>query len=306
MGSTDPNFTATDGPAPSTFTPLTHDHAGRPIEGRPSMAPAPAAHSAAPEGSWQRQIPTSESPIDRIFHAGFSPSLSYNDERIGDMSPSRAKQVMDELLGDGWLADPTHEQYPLAQKVFHALSLRAAGGQPRGTVGEPTAPPPGVLSPAEQHATTLTPDQQRWAAHWASPADNAAAFQGTHLDAEALAMFDPAAVAVVRVAAARTGAPADAVAEVLATALDLEQGHTRPAKDLGELYQALTRAMGRDGRQVVNQTEDVLERVMRIEPGLRARVEALFQADDRARARAMSPDVVRAIWQVGQRLGWVR
>jgi hypothetical protein len=100
--------------------------------GRAESAPSPPA-----------RIPTSESPIDRIFREGFKGTPSYNGELVADMTPTRARQVMKELLEDDWLGDPTHDEYPRAQRVYHALSIRAAGGQPSG--GAPTTQQAGQL-----------------------------------------------------------------------------------------------------------------------------------------------------------------
>jgi len=285
MGSTDPNAFDPSGPPPSGWTPPAIDHTtGKMI----TNAPAPAPEGPRPRQLSAEALSDRVPALDRIFREGFSPTLSYDGEVIATMSADRARHLMREVLDDPQWSDPLDEKHERAKRVYTALAIRAAGGHPSSQA--PAVPPPGPLSPAEQHAATLSPEHQQWARHWASAADNVTAFAGTHLDAEALGMFDPNAVAVVRVAAARTGAPGDAVAEVLAQVHDFEAGLSRPAQDVRELHDALGRAMGRDGRQVVNQTEDVLERVMRIEPALRPRI----------------PDIIRAIWQVGQRLGWVR
>jgi hypothetical protein len=130
MGSTDPSWIDTSAP-PANFTPASYDASGKMQGGRAEPAPSPPA-----------RIPTSESPIDRIFREGFKATSSYNGELVADMTPTRARQVMNELLEDGWLGDPTHEQYPKAQRVYHALSIRAAGGHPSGAQPPEYAPSP--------------------------------------------------------------------------------------------------------------------------------------------------------------------
>jgi len=132
MGSSDPNWIDTSGPPPQRFTPASYDQSGKITGGRPEPAAQPPA-----------RIPTSESPIDRIFREGFKGTPSYNGELVADMTPTRARQVMKELLEDDWLGDPTHDEYPRAQRVYHALSIRAAGGQPSG--GAPTTQQAGQL-----------------------------------------------------------------------------------------------------------------------------------------------------------------
>jgi hypothetical protein len=303
MGSTDPNAFDTSGPPPPNWTPPATDRTtGKVIANAPARAPEVSRPRPLPAETLSHQVPA----IQRAFEAGYSPNASYNGQRVVDMSPAELRAAHRDVLEEEAYRNPLDPEHEVAKQLLLAIALAQGGAQPRGSAGPSAAPESGLLSPAEQHASSLTPEQQQWARHWASDADNVVAFQGTHLDAEALAAFDPNAVAVVRVAAARTGAPGDAVAEVLAQVHDFEAGYSRPAKDMRELYESLGRAMGRDGRQVVNQTEDVLERIMKIEPALRPRIEALFQGDERARARSMSPDIIRAMWEAGQRLGWVR
>jgi hypothetical protein len=304
MGSTDPTHMDVGSAPPAGWSPATRDpETGRLIAAARPQAPAVAPPRPLPADTLSSTVPA----IQRAFEAGYSPNASYNGQRVVDMSPAELRAAHRDLLEEEAYRNPLDPEHEMAKNLLLAIALAQGGARPRGAVAGPSAAPQsGLLSPAEQDAATLTPEQAQWSRHWQSDADNVAAFAGTHLDAEAIGMFDPNAIAVVRVAAARVGAPGDAVAEVLAQAHDLEAGYSRPAKDVRELYESLGRAMGRDGRQIVNQTEDVLERIMRIEPALRSRIEQLFQADDRAKARSMSPDIIRAVWQVGQRLGWVR